>query len=294
MGGRAHAVHARLEARDDPEVAAAPAAQRPEQVGVAAGIDAAQPPVCRHHNEAGDVVGGQPEGARGEAVAAAEREAAEADRRARAAGHRATVAGERVHHLDHVRSRPDARAAGAAVDRDRAQTPQVDQDALAERRVAGVGVAARARGDADVMAIGPAQDRLDVAAVAHLHHRVRRRAVEAPVVDLRGAGVGGRAGADHGSPHAPRQLAQRARSGAARARGDRRIAGGHGEGLGCGRAERQRAGAQHQLAAGQAVHPTQVRRRTSPLAAARNAAPSTDEGSQGRSTSISIRPSPTW
>ena len=184
----ADAVHAHLEARHDPEVAAAPAAQRPEQVRVVARVDAAQPPVGRDHHEPRDVVGRQPERPRGEAVAAAEREPAEADGRARAAGHRAAVAGERVHDLDHVRARADARAAAAAVDGDRPQPPQVDDDAFVERRVAGVGMPAGARRHADVVAVGPAQHRLHVAAVARDDDRVRPRAVEARVVDPRRAG----------------------------------------------------------------------------------------------------------
>ena len=58
---RADAVHAHLEAGDDAEVAAAPAAQRPEQVLVVARVDAAQPPVGRDDDEPGDAVGRQPQ-----------------------------------------------------------------------------------------------------------------------------------------------------------------------------------------------------------------------------------------
>ena len=174
-------------------------------------VDAAQPPVGRDDGEAGDVVGGQPERARGEPVAAAEREPAEADGRARAAGHRAAVARERVDDLDHVRARADARAPAAAVDRDRAQAPQVDDDAVVDRRVAGVGVAARARRDADVVAVGPAQHGLDVAAVERLDDRVGPGAVVAPVVDA------ARRRRTPSTPGRRRGLAPAARARAARA-----------------------------------------------------------------------------
>ena len=258
--GAGGAMHPQLEARDDAEVAAAPAAQRPEQVLVAAPVDPAQPAVGRHHHDAGHVVGGQAPGARGEAVAAAEREAAEPDRRAGPERHRPAAAGERVGDLDRLRARADRRAAAAAVDRDPAQAPQVDDHALAERRVARVGVPARARGDAHVVAVRPPQQRLHVARVARLDHGIGPRAVEARVVDLSGAREPRRAGSQHRAAHAPGELAQRARPRAAGAAGARRdparVARGHRQRV--GRAEHGRAGGQHQLAAAQALHAFRV------------------------------------
>jgi hypothetical protein len=122
----------------DAEVAAACAAQRPEQVAwwwasTRRSLPSGVTTVIGDH-----VVGGQAPGARREPVAAAEREPAEPDRRARAERDGAAVAGERVDDLDRVRAAPMRRARGAAVHGDPAQPPQVDHHALVERRVAGV------------------------------------------------------------------------------------------------------------------------------------------------------------
>jgi hypothetical protein len=79
-----HRIERDLHRGDDPEAAAA-AAQRPEEVGVVVGVDAAQAPVGGHKLDAQHAVGGQAVGAPEPAHAAAEAVADDADvgRRAR-------------------------------------------------------------------------------------------------------------------------------------------------------------------------------------------------------------------
>ena len=162
------------------------------------------------------------------------------------------MAGERVDDLDRVRAGADARARGAAVHGDPAQPPEVDHHALVERRVAGVGVAAGARREAHVVAVGPAQHGLHVVAVERLHdgvgpHAVRsagcRRAAvvaehraRAPAARGRAARAGPRRrrGAWPGPPSharaAPPPRARRPRARRRRARSSRRVTAAAGRG----------------------------------------------------------------
>ena len=225
---RGGTVHPRLEARDDPEVAAAPAAQRPEQVRVAARVDPAQPPVGRDHHEADDVVGGQP-AARARRGRSRRRARARRTRRSgRSRRDRAAAARERVGGPRSACARAD-RAPAAAVDAIPA-APGCRRRRPRRASSSPQGMSARARRDADVVAVRPAQQRLNVAAVARLDHGVGPRAVEAQSCRPRRARRKPPSrGADRAA-HPPGELAQRARP-APPARGARRdpagVAGRH-------------------------------------------------------------------
>src|ERR1051326_4844380 len=76
-------VSAEPKARDDAEVAAATAAQRPVEILVALTAGGSQPPVGGNDLRAQEVVGRQPELAAGKAHPTAERVPGDADRRTR-------------------------------------------------------------------------------------------------------------------------------------------------------------------------------------------------------------------
>ena len=134
------------ERRDDAEVAAAPAAQRPEQVGL--GLPDAVSPLPSAVTTCADTSLShvRPELAGQYADPAAERQPGDPDGRARPGRQAATLGGER-------RRRPPSAAPRRRSPRSVAPTstarhrPQVDDQRLVRVAVAGVAVPARARGD---------------------------------------------------------------------------------------------------------------------------------------------------
>ena len=107
----------------------------------------------------------------GEAVPAAQREAGDAHRRARARRHGHASARERALHVDQLRAGADRRA--AAGHPHAPQLREVEHNAVAGARVAGVAVAAGAGHDADVEAVRPAHRRGHVRRALHVHDRIR-------------------------------------------------------------------------------------------------------------------------
>ena len=138
LGGRvpgeehASAVQARdrheveLQLGDDPEVALA-AAQRPEQLGVADGVDPPDRAVGGDDLGAAHVVGGEPVAAGHRAEPAAEGVADHADLARRPAQRGQAVRRGGLDHLRPPRARPDAGGAGHRVDRHRRQAPGGDE-----------------------------------------------------------------------------------------------------------------------------------------------------------------------
>ena len=124
----------------------------------------------------------------------------------RARGRRQPATGQRGVQGEVADARADRRA--RAVQPDAVERADVDDDGAAARRAAVVGVPARARDERDVVAVGPADDRAHVVAVAHPHHGRRADRVEAAVEDDPGAVVAGDARRVDGSAHGRPQGAQ--------------------------------------------------------------------------------------
>ncbi len=167
--------------RHDPEVAAAAAATRPEEVLVRVGVQVPYAPVGGHDARREQVVAREPEAPPGQAMPAAEGEAADANRRAGPGRDRHAPPGERALHVDQLRARADRRA--AARHPHSPQLRQVEHHAVAGARVARVAVAARACHHPHVEAIGPAHRRRHVCRVLHVDDRVGPKPLEAAVVD---------------------------------------------------------------------------------------------------------------
>ena len=137
--------------RDDDAEAAAPAAQRPEEVGVLVAVGAQEGAVRRHDVDADDAVGGEPMLAREPADAAAERVADDADIRRGAVQRREPVLGRGDDDVLPHRARLDAGDPALGVDLDTAQLAHVDQHRAVERSVRRGAVA------------GPLDDDLEIA-----------------------------------------------------------------------------------------------------------------------------------
>ena len=153
-----HGVEGDLHRGHDAEAAAA-AAQRPEQVRVVVGVDAAQPPVGGHDLDRQHAVGGQAVLAAEPADAAAEAVADHADV-GRGAGQRGeAVLGGGLGDLEPQRAGGDAGAARLGVDLDAAHARGAEQDRVLEvAERAGV-VAGALRGDAQPVAARVLDDR---------------------------------------------------------------------------------------------------------------------------------------
>ena len=197
---------------DDPEVAA-PAAQRPEQVGVLALRRGHDPPVGEHDLRLEQVVDGEPVLARQVAVAAAQREAADPGRRDDPGRRGQTVL---------VRRGVDAAPGGAAlhadrprarIDHDLVHRGQVDDQPVVDGAEPGAVVAATANGDGQP---GPPRR---VERGLHVGHGAaagddRRPPVDHRVVDRPGVLVAGVVGRDDLPAHPAAKLG--------------RLDGGHG------------------------------------------------------------------
>ena len=181
---------------DDGEAAAAPA-QRPEQVVVPAHL--LELPVGGDHVERAHAVEREPERAAGESHAAAGGDAADPDGRARARGDGGAACCELRVGVDVAGAGPDGR--DAVVEPHGAQLTHVDHDGGPAGRGAVVGVPARADGQRDVEAIGPADDGLHVGAIADLHDRGRAHSVVAAIEDQPTGVIAGVAGRQHAAAH---------------------------------------------------------------------------------------------
>ncbi len=102
-------VRAEEEARDDSEVAAAPTAERPVEIGVLPGVGHDRRSVREDDGRLEQVVAGQPVLPRGQAHAPAEREPSDPHGRTGAGGNRAPVLPEPVVDVDETRTGPDDR-----------------------------------------------------------------------------------------------------------------------------------------------------------------------------------------
>ena len=171
-----------VEVGHDPEVPAATAAAGPEEVGILVRAAMEVAAVGRDDPERGDVVARQAELPRAEPVAAAKRETGYPDGRARAARDRA--AGRREPRLD-------VDQAGAGADRDdprrraqtdRAQPPEIDDEA-GTRRVTRVAVATAANRELDLRLLRPEDDLGDVRGRERLYDTERIDGVEPLLIE---------------------------------------------------------------------------------------------------------------
>jgi hypothetical protein len=112
--------------RDRRELAAAGAAQRPEQVLVAVRVAVDDAAVGEHRARGDELVGGEAVRAAEDAEAAAEGQSGDAHGWPAAPGDRAIVGGERV--VDVGKARPGAHGDGAVGDRHLVHATQVDDD----------------------------------------------------------------------------------------------------------------------------------------------------------------------
>ena len=181
--GAAHGRDLQRQARDDAELAAAPAAEGPEQVGVVARVDGAQPSVGGDHRQGHHVVAGEAELPAGQAVPAALGEAGDAHVGAGAGGDRAARGGQLGVDVDQLGAGADDDRAARPSEGDRADAAQVELHAAAGGRVAGVRVAAGARDERDAGAGRPAHGRAHVGDVGRPRDGERAQAVVALVVD---------------------------------------------------------------------------------------------------------------
>ncbi len=191
------------ETRHDPEVAAAAAAARPEQIGVVVLVCDEDLAVGGDDLHRDEIVGCEPPGPRGEPEAAAECMAADADGRARARGNREPVRGETVVDVPEPGARPDDGV--TARDRDAGQLREVDDHAAGHCRVAAVAVAARAGDDVHAGLRRPLDRGGDIGGVERLHDRERMDAVVEAVEDQPRALVPGRAAREDRPAHGGRE-----------------------------------------------------------------------------------------
>ena len=182
---------------DDAEVAAAAAAQRPQQIGVRMRIDGAQMAVGGHDLRTDDAVARESEMAAGEAHPTTERVPADADRRARPGRDRRAVRRQGGVDVDQLRAGADRGGSVRAVDADLAEVAQVEHDAALQRRVSRVTVTSRPRPNRHAARDRPADRRLHVGCVDRARHRTRQDRVKALVVDVRGLGEARRARFEH-------------------------------------------------------------------------------------------------
>ena len=129
------------EVGDDAEVAASPAAQRPEHVRVSVLIDGTKLPVCRGDPHREKVVQGQTKPTTSQTKAAAERDAGDTDRRTGTGGQGGAFASQRRGNVDQLTSRPDRGGSVALVDPDPIQPTQIEHDTVGERRIPGIAMA---------------------------------------------------------------------------------------------------------------------------------------------------------
>ena len=174
------------------------------------GARRAEPAVRRHDPERHDVVERQAPGAPGQPHAAAEQEPAERHGRARPVRDVDAAPGEPGGDLDQRRAGPD-RGDPAARQPHAVEPAEVDHDLRVAGRAAVVGVAAGARHERHVVAVGPVDDRDDVRRVGDLHDGRRADPVVALVVDRAGRRVAAIAGREHPPAHGAAQRAQAVR-----------------------------------------------------------------------------------
>ena len=152
-----------VQRRDDAEVPAARAAQRPEQVGLLVLVAAHLAPVGQDHLGCAQRVGGQPVEAAEEPEPAAQREAGDADGRAAPGRDRHAVSVELVVDVAEQRARPDRRP--PVGDRHAVERRDVDQHAV-RRGAAAEAVPAAARRDRQSVRRGMLEGGSDVAWIA--------------------------------------------------------------------------------------------------------------------------------
>ena len=199
-------VRAEEEARDDSEVAAAPTAERPVEIGVLPGVGHDRRSVREDDRRLEQVVARQPVLPRGQAHAPAEREPCDPHGRTGAGGNRAPVLPEPVVDVDETRTGPDDRPT-RRVERDTVQPGDVD-DHAGRRGVAAVAVAARARNDPDAVLASPADGSLHVGQRLAEDDGLRLVRVEAGVVQDARLVVRSIAANDHGATNQLRELVE--------------------------------------------------------------------------------------
>ena len=172
---------------DDAEARATGPAQRPQELLV--GVD--DPPVGEHDLRRAQAVRGQPVQAAEDPEAAAEREAGDADGRAAAGRDRAPAGVERV--VDRAQPRAGADRRALALDADRVQRRDVDDDAL-RGRAAREAVPAAANRQRQPCRAGEGERRGDVRRARAQDDRSRADVFEAGERRPPQRVVGGRAG----------------------------------------------------------------------------------------------------
>ena len=190
----------------DPEVATSATAAGPEEIGVLVGVADARLTVRRHDRHLLDVVGGEAELPRRPPVSAAERKTRDPHSRARAAGQELPPVPELPVDVDEYRARADQ--SRPAVWLDKANPPDVEDDARARGRVAAVRVPARAPEDADAVLPRPRDRLLHVRRRARLHDRPGVCVVEMRVLYEARLVVARARRRDHGALDLPRERAQ--------------------------------------------------------------------------------------
>ena len=205
--GGSDRMDAEAEARDDPEVAASPAAAGPVEIGVRVSIAREHPPVGGHDLSCEDVVRRRSELARGKSDASAESEPTDPDRRAGAGRDgRAALRQPRVD-VDQQGPGADRGPLCLSVHGDAVEGAHVDHEPVLDGRVTRVAVTSRASTDADAMPSRP-QDRLPhVGGAGGAHHGQRSYTVETLVEGNTSARIRSARAADNGTVDEPRQLA---------------------------------------------------------------------------------------
>jgi hypothetical protein len=224
------------ERRHEAQVAAARAAERPEQVRVLRRVARHDAPVGEHDGRGLERVARQPEPPADDPLTASERQPADPDRGARADRDNGARVREARRDVDHLRARADRR--GSRAGSDRRHLRDVDHDPVRER-VPAVAVSAASRGEGKVV-VAREQDRpRDVACCRRHHDRARTHVVETRVVGQARDGVPGSAGPDQPTVEAGGEIVPwDARGSAARRRARRDRRSGRGRGR---RARRSRA-----------------------------------------------------
>ena len=181
------------EGRDDAEVAAARAPERPEEVRLVHCVARHDATVGEHDGRRPERVARQTEPPADDPLAAAERQPADTDGRAGAEGDHRACGRDARRDVDHLRAGADRR--GSRSGSYRRHLRDIDHDPVGER-VAAVAVSAASRGEGEVM-IAREQDRpRDVARRGRHHDRARTHVVEPRIVGQASDRVAGRPGPD--------------------------------------------------------------------------------------------------
>ena len=169
---RADVVQSKMQAGRDAEVAA-PAPDRPEQIGVMLVVDVQHLPVGGHDLGGEQGIDREPVRPGEEPDATAERDAADADRAGIAEPGREAVLGRRRRVLAGGQARLRPRGAFAGIDLQRAHVDEVDHERVVDHAVAGAAVSAPAHAERRLGLACERHGPRDVARVGHPGDRGR-------------------------------------------------------------------------------------------------------------------------